>query len=361
MFIKFCKQKTKTRINSIMKAEDKMHKITLINGDGIGPEITESVVKIIDATGLKIDWDLQTAGADVIETEGTPLPKLVLDSIKRNKVALKAPVTTPIGKGFRSVNVQLRKELDLYANLRPCKNLPNIKTKFDNVDIVVVRENTEDLYAGIERQVDSDTAESIKIITRKASDRISKFAFDYAVKNNRKEVCVVTKANIMKLSDGLFLECFRNISKDYPQIKTREILVDNLCMQLVQNPEQFDVLVLPNLYGDIVSDLCAGLIGGLGVAQGANIGLDCSVFEPVHGSAPDIKGQNKANPTALLLSAIEMLKYIGETSVAEQINKALFKTLADGICTVDIGGNAATTEFTEAIIKNLATNETHLP
>lgn len=338
-----------------------MHKITLINGDGIGPEITDSVVKIIDATGLKIDWDLQTAGADVIVAEGTPLPKRVLDSIKKNKVALKAPVTTPIGKGFRSVNVQLRKELDLYANLRPCKNLPNIKTKFDNVDIVVVRENTEDLYAGIERQVDIDTAESIKIITRKASERISKFAFDYAVKNNRHKVCVVTKANIMKLSDGLFLECFRNISKDYPQIKTREILVDNLCMQLVQKPEQFDVLVLPNLYGDIVSDLCAGLIGGLGVAQGANIGLDCAVFEPVHGSAPDIKGQNKANPTALLLSAIEMLKYIGENNVAEQINKALFKTLADGIFTLDIGGKATNTEFTEAIIRNLTPNETHLP
>ena len=333
-----------------------MHKITLINGDGIGPEITDSVVKIIDATGLKINWDLQTAGADVIVAEGTPLPKRVLDSIKKNKVALKAPVTTPIGKGFRSVNVQLRKELDLYANLRPCKNLPNIKTKFDNVDIVVVRENTEDLYAGIERQIDNDTAESIKIITRKASERISKFAFDYAVKNNRHEVCVVTKANIMKLSDGLFLECFRNISKDYPQIKTREILVDNLCMQLVQKPEQFDVLVLPNLYGDIVSDLCAGLIGGLGVAQGANISLDCAVFEPVHGSAPDIKGQNKANPTALLLSAIEMLKYIGENDVAEQINKALFKTLADGIFTLDIGGKATNTEFTEAIIRNLTSN-----
>lgn len=212
------------------------------------------------------------------------------------------------------------------------------------------------MYAGIERQIDNDTAESIKIITRKASERISKFAFDYAVKNNRHEVCVVTKANIMKLSDGLFLECFRNISKDYPQIKTREILVDNLCMQLVQKPEQFDVLVLPNLYGDIVSDICAGLIGGLGVAQGANIGLDCAVFEPVHGSAPDIKGQNKANPTALLLSAIEMLKYIGENDVAEQINKALFKTLADGIFTLDIGGKATNTEFTEAIIKNLTSN-----
>lgn len=330
-----------------------MREITLINGDGIGPEISDAVVKILAASGVKINWDVQTAGADVIEKEGTPLPDRVLKSIRKNKVALKAPVTTPIGKGFRSVNVQLRKELDLYANLRPCKNLPNVKTRFDNVDIVVVRENTEDLYAGIERQVDVDTAESIKIITRKASTRIAKFAFDYAVKNNRKEVCVVTKANIMKLSDGLFLECFRKVAKDYPQIKTREILVDNLCMQLVQNPEQFDVLVLPNLYGDIVSDLCAGLIGGLGVAQGANIGYDCSVFEPVHGSAPDIKGQNKANPTALLLSAIEMLRYIGETTYAEKIEKALFKTLKDGNCTVDLGGTLSTTDFADAVIRNL--------
>lgn len=330
-----------------------MRAITLINGDGIGPEISDAVVKIIDATGLKIDWDVQTAGADVIETEGTPLPDRVLNSIKKNKVALKAPVTTPIGKGFRSVNVQLRKSLDLYANLRPCKNLPNVKTKFNDVDIVVVRENTEDLYAGIERQVDADTAESIKIITRNASVRIAKFAFDYAVKNNRKEVCCVTKANIMKLSDGLFLECFRDVAQNYPQIKTREILVDNVCMQLVQNPSQFDVLVLPNLYGDIVSDLCAGLIGGLGVAQGANIGLDCAVFEPVHGSAPDIKGQNKANPIALLLSAVEMLKYIGENECANKIEKALFKTLENGVCTADLGGVATTSSFADAVIQNL--------
>jgi len=330
-----------------------MRTITLINGDGIGPEISDAVVKIIDAAGLKINWDIQTAGADVIEKEGTPLPERVLDSIKKNKVALKAPVTTPIGKGFRSVNVQLRKTLDLYANLRPCKNLPNVKTKFDNVDIVVVRENTEDLYAGIERQVDENSAESIKIITRGASERICKFAFDYAVQNNRKEVCVVTKANIMKLSDGLFLESFRNVAESYPSIKTREILVDNLCMQLVQNPNQFDVLVLPNLYGDIVSDLCAGLLGGLGVAQGANIGNDYAVFEPVHGSAPDIKGQNIANPTALLLSAIEMLKYIGEYQYAQKIERALFATLEQGICTKDLGGNATTTIFRDAIIKNL--------
>lgn len=330
-----------------------MTRITLINGDGIGPEISDAVVKIIDAAGVKIDWDVQTAGADVIDKEGVPLPERVLNSVKANKVALKAPVTTPIGKGFRSVNVQLRKELDLYANLRPCKNFPNVKTRFDNVDIVVVRENTEDLYAGIERQVDENTAESIKVITRKASERIAKFAFDYAVKNNRKEVCVVTKANIMKLSDGLFLESFRNVAQTYPEISTKEILVDNLCMQLVQNPNRFDVLVLPNLYGDIVSDLCAGLIGGLGVAQGANIGLDYAVFEPVHGSAPDIKGQNKANPTALLMSATEMLKYIGEASYAAKIEKALFKTLEKGICTQDLGGNASTTEFTNAVIREL--------
>lgn len=330
-----------------------MRTITLINGDGIGPEISDAVVKIIEASGLKIDWDIQTAGEDVITAEGTPLPKRVLDSIRKNKVALKAPVTTPIGKGFRSVNVQLRKELDLYANLRPCKNLPSVKTRFDNVDIVVVRENTEDLYAGIERQVDSDTAESIKLITRKASERICRFAFDYAVKNNRKEVCVVTKANIMKLSDGLFLDSYRKVAEDYPDIQKKEILVDNLCMQLVQNPEKFDVLVLPNLYGDIVSDLTAGLIGGLGVAQGANIGLDYAVFEPVHGSAPDIKGQNKANPTALLLSAIEMLKYIGEYKYAERIEKALFDTLREGICTSDLGGTYSTTEFTGKIIEKL--------
>jgi len=331
-----------------------MHNLTLINGDGIGPEISDAVVRILKASGVEINWDVQTAGEDVIATEGVPLPNRVLESIKKNKVALKAPVTTPIGKGFRSVNVQLRKDLDLYANLRPCKNLPNVITRFDNVDIVVVRENTEDLYAGIERQVDDDTAESIKIITRKATERICKFAFDYAVKNGRKEVCVVTKANIMKLSDGLFLDVYRQVAKAYPQIKQREILVDNLCMQLVQNPNQFDVLVLPNLYGDIVSDLCAGLIGGLGVAQGANIGLDCAVFEPVHGSAPDIKGQNKANPTALLLSAIEMLKYISEFEAAEKIEKALFKTLNNGECTADLGGKLGTKEFADAVIANLS-------
>ena len=330
-----------------------MHNITLIKWDGIGPEITDAVVKIIKAAGVDIVWDIQTAGADVIEKEGVPLPQRVIDSVKRNKIALKSPVTTPIGKGFRSVNVQLRKELDLYANLRPCYNLPNIETRYENVDIVVVRENTEDLYAGIERQVDENTAESIKIITRAASERIAEFAFDYAVKNNRKEVCVVTKANICKLSDGLFLDCARKIAKKYPNIGFREILVDNCCMQLVQNPNQFDTLLLPNLYGDIVSDLCAGLVGGLGIAQGANIGKDYAVFEPVHGSAPDIAGQDKANPTAMLMSAIEMLNFIGETTAAAKIKSAVFETLKSGIKTADIGGNASCSEFTNAVVQRL--------
>jgi isocitrate dehydrogenase (NAD+) len=329
------------------------NKITLIPGDGIGPEITDSVVKIIEKSGLKIDWEIQTAGADVFETEGEPLPQRVIESIRKNRIALKAPVTTPIGKGFRSVNVALRKELDLYVSLRPCKNLPNIKTRFDNVDIIVVRENTEDLYAGIERKIDDNTAESIKIITRDASVRIAEFAFDYAVKNSRKEVCAVTKANICKLSDGLFLECAREVAKKYPNINYKEILIDNCCMQLVQKPQQFDVLLLPNLYGDIVSDLCAGLIGGLGVAQGANIGKECAVFEAVHGSAPDIAGQDKANPTALLLSAIEMLKYIGENFYAEKIEKALMKALSGTVLTADLGGSAKCSEFTDEIIKYL--------
>ena len=331
-----------------------MHRLTLIPGDGIGPEITAAVTEIIKAAGVEIDWDVQTAGADVAEKEGVPLPERVIESIKKNKVALKAPVTTPIGKGFRSVNVALRKALDLYANVRPCKNIKGIKTPFEGVDLIVFRENTEDLYAGIERQIDADTAESIKIITRKASERIFEYAFQYALENGRKTLHAVTKANICKLTDGLFLECGRNIAKKYPQIEFKEILVDNLCMQLVQHPQIFDVLVLPNLYGDIVSDLTAGLIGGLGVAQGANIGSECAVFEPVHGSAPDIKGQNKANPTALLLCAVNMLNYIGEKAAAERIEHALMKVLEEGKCvTADLGGTTGTKEFTEEIIKNL--------
>ena len=331
-----------------------MQTVTLIPGDGIGPEITNSVVAILKEAGAQIEWDIQSAGADVIEQEGTPLPDRVIESIKKNKIALKAPVTTPIGKGFRSVNVALRKSHELYANVRPSKNIDGIKTRFDNVDLVIVRENTEDLYAGIERQIDDDSAESIKIITKNASIRIAEFAFDYAVKNNRKSVTAVTKANICKLTDGLFLNCAREVAQKYPNIEFKEILVDNLCMQLVQNPEKFDVLVLPNLYGDIVSDLCAGLIGGLGVAQGANIGKEAAVFEPVHGSAPDIKGQNKANPTALLLSAIEMLKYINQREIAEKIETALYNVLKEGkVLTSDLGGTATTTEFTNEIINKL--------
>lgn len=331
-----------------------MHNITLIKGDGIGPEISDAVVEILDKAGAKINWDIQTAGADVAEIEGDPLPKRVIESIKKNKTALKAPVTTPIGKGFRSVNVRLRKELDLYANIRPCKNIEGIKTPFDNVDLVVVRENTEDLYAGIEEKIDENTMHAIKVITRKSSTRIVEYAFNYAKKMGRKTVWAVTKANICKLTDGLFLDCAREVAKNYPEIKYKEILVDALCMQLVQNPSKFDVLVMPNLYGDIVSDLTAGLIGGLGVAQGANMGVDCAVFEPVHGSAPDIKGQNLANPTALLLCAIEMLKYLNEFEIAKKVENAVYKTIKEGkVLTKDLGGNSTTTEFTKEIIRNL--------
>ena len=331
-----------------------MHNVTLIKGDGIGPEISDAVVEILDKAGAKINWDIQTAGADVAETEGDPLPKRVIESIKKNGVALKAPVTTPIGKGFRSVNVRLRKELDLYANIRPCKNIEGIKTPFDNVDLVVVRENTEDLYAGIEEKIDDDTMHAIKVITRKSSTRIVEYAFNYAKKMGRKTVWAVTKANICKLTDGLFLDCAREVAKNYPEIEYKEILVDALCMQLVQNPSKFDVLVMPNLYGDIVSDLTAGLIGGLGVAQGANIGVNYAVFEPVHGSAPDIKGQNLANPTALLLCAIEMLKHLNEFEIAKKVENAVYKTIKEGkILTKDLGGNSTTTEFTKEIIRNL--------
>ena len=328
--------------------------ITLIKGDGIGPEISDAVVKILDKANAEINWEIEEAGADTLEKTGEVLPQRVLDSIKKNKIALKAPVTTPIGKGFRSVNVTLRKTLDLYACLRPAYNIPNIRTRFSDVDLIIVRENTEDLYAGIEEKIDDNTMHSIKIITREASERIARFAFEYAKKNNRKKVSTVSKANICKLTDGLFLECSRKIAQEFPEIEYNEVLVDNLCMQLVQNPNQFDVLLLPNLYGDIVSDLAAGLIGGLGVAQGANIGKDYAVFEAVHGSAPDIKGKNIANPTALLLSAIMMLKYINKHDIAQKIENALFEVLKEGkILTPDLGGNSTTTEFTDAIIHKL--------
>ena len=331
-----------------------VHNITLIPGDGIGPEIAAAARQVIDASGVQINWEVVAAGADVIEQYGTPLPTQVLDSIKKNKVALKAPVTTPVGGGFRSVNVALRKELDLYANLRPAQSLPSIITRFSDVDLVIVRENTEDLYAGVEHMVGDNAAESIKIITREASERIARFAFDYAVKHNRKKVTAVHKANIMKLSDGLFLRCAREVAAQYPQIQYEEVIVDAMSMKLVQNPNQYDVLVLPNLYGDIISDLCAGLVGGVGVAPGANIGTEYAVFEAVHGSAPDIAGQNKANPLALILSGIMMLEYLGEGAAAQRITTAVEKVLQQGTdLTPDLGGKATTTQMTAAILQHL--------
>jgi len=332
-----------------------MHKITLIPGDGIGPEVTGATRKVIDASGVSIDWEVVEAGEKVMGEYGTPLPDYVLESIKKNKIALKGPITTPVGKGFRSVNVTLRKTLNLYANLRPIKTLPGVKSRYENIDLVVVRENTEDLYAGIERQINPDAAESIKVITREASERIAQFAFDYAIKNKRKKITAVHKANIMKLSDGLFLDSFRNIAKNYPDIEAEDLIVDNTCMQMVVRPERFDILVLPNLYGDIVSDLGAGLIGGLGVAPGANIGLDGAVFEPVHGSAPDIAGQGKANPLACLLSGVLMLKYIGERQAGEKIEQAIYAVLEEGkAVTYDLGGTASTNQMADAIIQKMS-------
>lgn len=333
----------------------KIHNITLLDGDGIGPEITKSVVEIIEAAGVKINWERRLAGILALEKEGCVLPDSTLKSIENNKIALKAPITTPIGKGFASCNVQLRRHFNLFANVRPSKVLSGVKTPFNNVDLVIIRENTEDIYAGLEEKIDENTIHGIKLITREASNRICDFAFQYALKNNRKKVTVATKANISKLADGMFLNCFREIAKKYSQVEAKEILIDNLCMQLVQNPSQFDVLVMPNLYGDIVSDLCAGLIGGLGLAQSANIGADCAIFEAVHGSAPDIAGQKIANPTGLLRSAVMMLDYMGENTAAKKIETALFEVLKEGrILTKDLGGSASTDEFSEEIIKKLS-------
>lgn len=330
------------------------HNITLIPGDGIGPEIVAATVRVIEATGVDIEWETQILGAQAQEKFGTTLPDATIDSIKRNKVALKGPQMTPIGKGFTSVNVGLRKALDLYANVRPVKALPNVPCRYPELDLVIVRENTEDLYAGLEHVVVPGVVESIKIITEKASTRIAKYAFEYARDNGRKKVTAVHKANIMKLSDGLFLECYYNVAKDFPEIEADDKIIDNCCMQLVMRPEQFDVLVLENLYGDIVSDLCAGLIGGLGLAPGANIGELGAVFEAVHGSAPDIAGQGIANPTALMLSAIQMLHHIGEKDAGNRFNDALLAVFADGkTITKDLGGTAKTNEFARAIVEKL--------
>lgn len=326
------------------------HKITLIPGDGIGPEIIAATVRVIEASGVDVEWETQILGAQALEKYGDTLPAVTIDSIKKNKVALKGPQMTPIGKGFTSVNVGLRKALDLYANVRPVKALPNIECRYPELDLVIVRENTEDLYAGLEHVVVPGVVESLKIITEKASTRIARYAFEYARSNGRRKVTAVHKANIMKLSDGLFLECFYNVAKEYPEIEADDKIIDNCCMQLVMRPEQFDVMVLENLYGDIVSDLCAGLIGGLGLAPGANIGELGAVFEAVHGSAPDIAGQGIANPTALMLSAVQMLRHIGETDAADRMHNAILAVFEDGkSITRDLGGTAKTNEFARAI------------
>lgn len=330
------------------------HTVTLIPGDGIGPEIVAATVRVIEASGVDIEWETQIIGAYALEKFGTTIPEATIKSIKKNKVALKGPLTTPVGKGFTSVNVGLRKALDLYANVRPIKALPNVPCRYPELDLVIVRENTESLYAGLEHTVIPGVVESIKIITEKASTRIAKYAFEYARLHNRKKVTAMHKANIMKLSDGLFLECFRNVSADYTEIEADDKIIDNACMQLVMRPEQFDVMVLENLYGDIVSDLCAGLIGGLGLAPGANIGELGAVFEAVHGSAPDIAGQGIANPTAIMMSAFMMLRHMGEFDAATRAEKAMMDVFAEGrVRTKDLGGMAKTDEFASAIVEKL--------
>lgn len=326
------------------------HTITLIPGDGIGPEVTRAVVRIIDAAGVRVDWETVDAGQAAVEHGGEPLPARLIDSVRRNKVALKGPVTTPIGTGFTSVNVGLRKALDLFANLRPIVNLPGVPARFGNLDLVLVRENTEDLYSGLEHEVVPGVMVSMKVITRAASTRIARFAFEYARRHGRHRVTGVHKANIMKMGDGLFVACAREMAREYPEITYDERIVDAACMHLVLRPETFDVLLMPNLYGDIVSDLCAGLVGGLGVVGSANLGTDTALFEAVHGTAPDIAGQDLANPTALLLSALMMLEHIGEGDAASRIRAALAAVLAEPAGrTRDLGGTATTTSFAEAI------------
>ncbi len=335
-------------------SEKKLHHVTLIPGDGSGPEVIAAAKRVVEATSVPIEWDEMEAGAAMIEKYGTPLPDRVLDSIRRTGVALKGPITTPVGTGFRSVNVALRKTFDLYANVRPAKTLPGLAGRFENVDLVIVRENTEDLYAGIEHMVGEDAAESIKLITRKGCERIVRYAFEYAVREGRKKVTAVHKANIMKSTDGLFLDVARQIAKEYPQIAFDDSIVDAMCMRLVMHPEDYDVLVCPNLYGDIVSDLCAGLVGGLGLTPSANIGEAGAIFEPIHGSAPDIAGQHKINPTAAILSASLMLAHLGEAEAAASITHAVTTVIAAGkMLTQDMGGNASTEEFADAVIAAL--------
>lgn len=331
-----------------------MRPIVILPGDGIGPEAMNEVLRILKAVEAPFTYIEKDAGLTALEKHGSLLPDDTLEAIASTGIALKGPITTPVGGGFRSINVTLRQKFDLYANVRPVRNLPGVQTRYDNVDLTIVRENTEDLYAGIEHQVDEDTAESIKRITRKGSERIARYAFEYARNNGRKSVAVVHKANIMKLSDGLFLRVCEDVASEYRDIEFRNVIVDNCCMQLVIKPEQFDVIVTQNLYGDILSDLCAGLVGGLGVVPGANIGKDVAIFEPVHGSAPDIAGQNKANPTALLQSAILMLRHLNEHERADRIMTALCKALENPeLRTADLGGKGNTKSFADGILSHL--------
>jgi isocitrate dehydrogenase (NAD+) len=330
------------------------HKITLIPGDGIGPEVTKPTLKIIKATGVKVEWETHLAGAEALKKHGSTIPKQLIDSFKKNKIALKGPVTTPVGEGFASVNVELRQTFDLYANLRPIKNLPGVKARYSGVDLIVVRENTEGLYSGIEHEVVPGVMESLKIITEKASTRIAKFAFEYARAHRRKKVTAIHKANIMKLTDGLFLQCAKTVGHRYRKIDFSDLIVDNACLQLVLDPTRLDVLLLENLYGDIVSDLAAGLVGGLGVVPGANLGDDHALFESVHGSAPDIKGKNIANPTAIIQAAVMMLEHVSEKAAARRIHDSLEAVLMKGeVLTPDLGGSGTTTKFADAIIKEI--------
>jgi len=335
------------------------HKITLIPGDGIGPEVTRAAIRVLEATGVKFEWESFEAGAEAYEKYKEYIPKALNDAIERTRVGLKGPVTTPIGGGFSSINVELRKRFELYANFRPIRNLPHIPTRYPDVDLIIVRENTEGLYSGIEHEVVPGVVESLKIITEKASTRISRFAFKYARENKRKKIHAIHKANIMKLSDGLFLRCSRNVAKEYPETTYGEHIVDNTCMQLVMNPYQYDMLLMENLYGDIVSDLCAAFVGGLGLVPGANFGDECAIFEAVHGSAPDIAGKNLANPTAVIRSGLLMLRHLGEHAAAEKVRNALENVYRHREkLTKDIGGKAGTSEFADAVIEAMETPET---
>ena len=330
------------------------HKITLIPGDGIGPEVTKPTLAIIKAAGVKIEWETHLAGAEALKKYGSTIPKSLMDSFEKNRVALKGPVTTPVGEGFTSVNVALRQTFNLYANLRPIKNLPGVKARYQGIDLIVVRENTEGLYSGIEHEVIPGVVESLKIMTEKACTKISKFAFDFARRNGRKKVAAVHKANIMKMSDGLFLDCARKVAASYKTIGFSDVIVDNACLQLVINPWQFDVLLMENLYGDILSDLAAGLVGGLGVVPGANLGDHHALFEAVHGSAPDIKGKNIANPSAMIQAAIMMLRHLSEKAAANRISLALERVLMRGeVLTADLGGTATTKKFADAIVREI--------